>query len=125
MIIGIGVDILEVGRMKRAIERWGDAFTEKIFTAIEINYCRSKKYPEQHFAARFAVKEAFSKALQTGWSGVFRWKDVEVVNNPQSGAPQLTAHNKVGEMLGKNKVNVSISHTEHTVIAFVIIEKLE
>jgi len=77
--------------------------------------------PHQHFAARFAAKEAVSKALQTGWSGVFRWKDVEVVNEP-SGAPKVLLHNDVAVVLKSSTVHLTISHTETTVVAFAVIE---
>ena len=80
MIQGVGVDVVELGRIKEMIAAQGDAFVNKIFTESEIAYCKSKPSPEQHFAARFAAKEAVSKAVQTGWSGIFRWKDVEVQN---------------------------------------------
>jgi|WetSurSiteA1Bulk_404760.scaffolds.fasta_scaffold83252_2 holo-[acyl-carrier protein] synthase len=120
-IQGIGVDVIDMQRIRKTIEETGDAFLRKLFTDAEIAYCRSKKMPHQHFAARFAAKEAVSKALQTGWSGVFRWKDVEVVNEP-SGAPKIILHNDVAVVLKNSTVHLTISHTETTVVAFAVIE---
>lgn len=121
-VAGIGVDIVEVARMKTAIDARKVAFTAKMFTEREIAYCSSKKSPYQHYAARFAAKEAVAKAMHTGWSGVFRWKDVEVVNEP-SGEPRVVLHGKVASALSGSKVHLSISHTETTVVAFALIEK--
>jgi holo-[acyl-carrier protein] synthase len=123
-ILGIGVDVVDVKRMKTAIEAWGPALVKKMFTETEVTYCKSKKKPHEHFAARFAAKEAVSKAMETGWSGQFRWRDVEVVNEA-SGAPKVVLHDYVASQLAQCKVHVSLSHTENTVVAFAIIEKQE
>jgi holo-[acyl-carrier protein] synthase len=123
-ILGIGVDIVEVKRMKIALDAWGSALIKKMFTDSEIAYCRSKKKPYEHFAARFAAKEAVSKAMETGWSGKFRWRDVEVVNEP-SGAPKVILHDSVAAQLTQCRVHLSLSHTENTVVGFAIIEKVE
>ena len=72
MIQGIGVDLIEIHRIQSSIDEFGETFLQKIFTDSEIVYCRSRKNPAQHFAARFAAKEAVSKALATGWSGRIR-----------------------------------------------------
>lgn len=120
-IQGIGVDVIDLQRIRRTIEEMGDAFVRKLFTEAEIAYCQAKKSPHQHFAARFAAKEAVSKALQTGWGGVFRWKDVEVVNEP-SGAPKVLLHNDLARVLKDSTVHLTISHTENTVVAFAVIE---
>ncbi|HEY4612624.1 MAG TPA: holo-ACP synthase, partial [Bacteroidota bacterium] len=82
IIQGIGIDIVEVQRMKEALDAQGAALMKKLFTEREVAYCKSKKRPHEHFAACFAAKEAVSKAMKTGWSGKFRWKDVEVANEP-------------------------------------------
>ena len=91
MIRGIGVDIVEVARIRQSVEESGEQFLNRVFTQPEIDYCASKANRYQHLAARFAAKEAVSKALATGWAGDFRWKDVEVMNDP-SGQPQITLH---------------------------------
>lgn len=121
-IVGIGVDVVDMKRMKKALASWGPALKKKIFSEKEIKYCESRKNSHQHFAARFAAKEAVSKAMETGWSGAFRWKDVEVINE-RSGAPKFVFYHGVAKHLAKNRVHLSLSHTETTVIAFVIIEK--
>jgi holo-[acyl-carrier protein] synthase len=122
MVQGIGVDIIEIDRIREMIERHGDRFLLKIFTETEIEYCRSKKIPFQHYAARYAAKEAFSKAIATGWRGEFRWRDIEVSNN-EFGQPSITLYGKLADRLGTDKVLISMSHSDNTVIAFVIIEK--
>ena len=121
MIQGIGVDVVDVQRMHSILTEQGSTFVDRVFTATEISYCKSKQNPEQHYAARFAAKEAVSKAMQTGWSGIFRWKDVEVVNEP-SGAPKIFLYNAVAKSLEKSTVHLSLSHTENTVVALVVIE---
>lgn len=121
-IRGIGVDVVDVERMKKTLQDQGEAFVSKVFTETEIIYCRSRKNPHEHFAARFAAKEAVSKALQKGWSGEFRWKDVEVMNEP-SGAPKIILYGELARLLGGTKVHLSLSHTEKTVVAFSIIEE--
>ncbi|MBE0556021.1 MAG: holo-ACP synthase [Proteobacteria bacterium] len=121
-IQGIGVDVIDMHRIRKTIDEMGDGFLRKLFTEAEISYCQSKRVPHQHFAARFAAKEAVSKALQTGWSGVFRWKDVEVVNEP-SGAPKVLLHNDLASVLKNSAVHLTISHTENTVVAFAVIEE--
>jgi holo-[acyl-carrier protein] synthase len=120
-IQGIGVDVVDVQRLKKVLEQQGSYFVGKVFTDSEISYCQSKKNPHEHFAARFAAKEAVAKAMRTGWSGAFRWKDVEVVNEP-SGAPKLTLYKEVAEALAHSQTHLSMSHTENTVVAFVVIE---
>ena len=123
MVKGIGVDIIEIERIKKSIEELGDNFLQKIFTPGEIAYCNSKPNTHQHFAARFAAKEALSKAMATGWSGGFRWKDVEVMNE-SSGKPLLTLHGSMKEILSQCSVLVSLSHSDHHVVAMVVLEEL-
>jgi holo-[acyl-carrier protein] synthase len=123
-IVGIGVDVVDVKRMKMALETWGPALIKKMFTDSEIAYCNSKKKPHEHFAARFAAKEAVSKAMETGLTGKFRWRDVEVINDT-SGAPKIILHEYVASQLAQCRVHLSLSHTENTVVAFSIIEKTE
>lgn len=120
MIEGIGVDIVEISRIRETIERWQDYFLRKIFTEGEIRYCYSKKNSYQHFAARFAAKEAVAKALATGWSGGFRWKDVEVIND-ESGKPSVVLYGHIRKMLTGNKILLTMSHTGDVVIAFALI----
>ncbi|RCK75955.1 MAG: Holo-[acyl-carrier protein] synthase [Ignavibacteriae bacterium] len=122
MIIGIGVDVVEIYRMKKVINEWGNLFLEKIFTENELKYAQSKKNFVQHLAARFAAKEAVAKAVSKGWSGGFRWKDVEV-SNDISGKPEITLYGKLKEEFSKNRIYISLSHSENVVIAFAVVEK--
>ena len=123
MVRGIGVDILEIDRIRSSIESLGERFLERVFTPEEIRYCRSKSDATQHFAARFAAKEAVSKALATGWSGDFAWRDVEIMNDTL-GQPRVTLYGKLAEALQDASVFVSLSHSESHVVAMVVIEGL-
>ncbi len=122
MVKGIGVDIIEISRIEQSIATLGDHFLHKVFTPGEITYCNSKPNAHQHFAARFAAKEALSKALSTGWAGEFRWKDVEVMNE-STGQPVLAFHNGMRDALAQSTVFVSLSHSDHHVVAMVVIEE--
>ncbi len=121
MIRGIGVDIIEIERIRESMESRGAGFLEKVFTPQEITYCSGKYNSAQHYAARFAAKEAVSKALSTGWAGEFRWKDVELTNDP-SGQPHITLHGPLRDMLAGNSVFVSLSHSHSHVVAMVVID---
>jgi holo-[acyl-carrier protein] synthase len=123
MVKGIGVDIIEIDRISQSIEQSGDAFLQRIFTPLEIAYCNGKQNRQQHFAARFAAKEAVSKALSTGWTGNFAWKDIEVMNDA-AGQPHITLHGKLKDTLASCSVLLTISHSESHVVAVVLIEEL-
>jgi len=120
-IASIGVDICEINRLEKIIIKYQNRFIEKVFTPIEISYCSKKvdKFPS--FAARFAAKEAVFKALGTGLRMGINWKDIEV-NNDSLGRPYLRFYGKTNEMIGDRKALLSLSHTDHNAIAFVIIE---
>jgi len=123
MIYGIGTDLIEVERVKKSIEKIS-GFKEKIFRQSEISYCESKKNKFEHYAARFAVKEAYFKALGTGWRNGLAFNEIEVVND-ELGKPEIELHGKAKDSAVKNKlkrIKVSISHIKETAIAFVIIE---
>jgi holo-[acyl-carrier protein] synthase len=121
MVRGIGIDIIEIHRLQRSIETIGSRFLEKIFTPTEIAYCDAKAHRYQHYAARFAAKEAMSKALSIGWTGEFRWKDVEITNE-LSGQPRVTLHGTLRSRLEGATVMLSMSHSESHVVAMVLIE---
>lgn len=124
MIVGTGVDICEVSRLKAAIARHGRRFLERVFTEHEIAYAESKANRYERYAARFAAKEAGMKALGTGWRGGIAWKDFEVANLP-SGRPTLRFHGKATEIaakLGVTEVALSITHTQDQALAMVIVE---
>ena len=124
MIVGTGIDIAEVPRIKQSIERFGDRFLQRIYTAGEIRYCDSKANRVERYAARFAAKEAAMKALGTGWGHGVRWRDCEVVRLP-GGRPAIAFHGKAGEIaarLGVKNAALSLSHTSEQAIAQVILE---
>jgi holo-[acyl-carrier protein] synthase len=124
MIVGTGIDIAEVPRIRQSIARFGDRFLRRIYTAGEIRYCDSKANRVERYAARFAAKEAAMKALGTGWSHGVRWRDCEVVRMP-GGRPTINFHGKAGEVaarLGVKHAALSLSHTAGQAIAQVILE---
>jgi len=123
MIYGTGVDIVEVYRMKDAIDKWGEAFLGKIFTGKEIDYSKSRKFSCQHYAARFAVKEAVVKAFGDGARSPFRWTDIEVLNN-KDGKPGIRFYNGALRLKKRKKINdalVSIAHSKNYAVANVIL----
>jgi holo-[acyl-carrier protein] synthase len=120
--IEMGVDVVEVGRIRDALERWGERFERRVYTPQEREYCRSKATPYPSFAARFAAKEAAMKALGTGWNGV-HWKEIEVVRG-ERGKPSLRLSGNAlarFEAMGGRCVRVSLSHTEEYAIAEVLL----
>ena len=125
MIISIGVDIIEVRRVRETIERT-PRFAERVFTEAERVYCESRgAVAAQHYAARFAAKEAALKALQTGWSGGISWQDLEV-SAKASGAPIISFHGRARELYeqsGATSAHLSIAHTTEHAIAEVVLEK--
>ena len=124
MIVGTGIDIAEVPRIRQSIERFGERFLQRIFTEGEIRYCDSKMNRMERYAARFAAKEAAMKALGTGWNHGVRWVDCEVMRMP-GGRPTIAFHGKAGELaakLGVKNASLSISHTAEQAIAQVILE---
>ena len=127
MIISIGVDIIEVRRVRETIART-PRFTERVFTEAERAYCESRgAVAAQHYAARFAAKEAALKALQTGWSGGIGWQDIEVSAKP-SGAPVIVFHGrarKLYEQSGATSAHLSIAHTTEHAVAEVVLERVE
>ena len=126
MIVSIGVDIIEVYRIRETLERT-PRFVERVFTEKEREYCEARgAAAAQSYAARFAAKEAFLKALRTGWRGKIGWQDIEIKNDEQ-GAPYFEISGEAREILenlGANKIHLSISHTTEHAIANVILEKI-
>jgi len=122
MILGVGTDIVDIARIESAIAEYGDAFLRRIFTPVEQAYCESYAHGKMsHYAARFAVKEAFSKAIGTGITKGFAFKDVGVVNE-KGGRPRIVLSNLMLETWGSYMIHVSISHTDTVAMAVVIIE---
>jgi len=119
-VLGIGVDLVELERMQQTLERWGEAFVKKIFTESERSYCDDKAEPWRHYAARFAVKEAVSKAFGTGIGKELGWLDIEVMRNAESGAPavQLSPRAQAwAESRGVKSIWISLSHTHRDAVA--------
>ncbi len=124
MILGTGIDIVEVPRIAQSIERFGERFINRIFTPAEIRYCQSKANAVERFAARFAAKEAAMKAIGTGMRGGVTWHDFEVGREP-GGRPTMLFHGKaaqVAQALGGRRAHLSVSHTEQHAIAYVVLE---
>ncbi len=125
MIVGTGVDLCEVDRIRKAITAThGRRLVERVFTAREIAYAERKANPYERYAARFAAKEAGMKALGTGWRGGLGWQDLEVVNE-SSGRPTLKLHKRAAEIaakLGVVRISLSITHTAEQALASVILE---
>jgi holo-[acyl-carrier protein] synthase len=126
VIISIGIDIVEVYRIRDTIQRT-PRFAERVFTPDERAYCEAKgAAAAQSYAARFAAKEACLKALQTGWRGKITWHDIEVQSD-EAGAPSLRLKDEAGalfEKMGANRIHLSMSHTTEHAVAQVIFEKI-
>ncbi len=119
-LISIGTDIIECVRIAQMIEKHGEVFLQRVFTQKEIQYCSSRKAANQHYAGRWAAKEAVLKVLGTGWAKGIQWTDVEVVNEV-SGAPTLVMTGKAAEIareLGIREVMITISHCRAYATAF-------
>ena len=114
MVYGVGVDIVNIPRFRKALERWGERFLERIFTERELGYCFSKKVPERHLAVRFAAKEAVLKALRHS----LRFRDIEVLNH-KNGRPCL----RVEGLDDTYRINLSLSHDGEYGIAQVVVEE--
>jgi holo-[acyl-carrier protein] synthase len=123
MILGIGTDLLDVARMAKELQEEGAGFRDTVFTPSEIAYCEAKRYPAQHFAARFAAKEALFKALSGSASRDF-WREVEVARTGDA-PPRLLLHGCVKEAadrLGVKNILVSLSHTASLAAASVVLQ---
>ncbi|MBT3754728.1 MAG: holo-ACP synthase [Candidatus Cloacimonetes bacterium] len=124
MIFGIGIDIIEVPRVEK-VSKKDDKFVKKIFTQTEIDYCRKFKNGAQNFAGRFAVKEAFLKAMGTGWSNGLKFNEIETVND-QLGKPEIVLYGRTKEIFEERDLkfsHVSIAHLKDYATAVVVIEK--
>ncbi len=123
MIAGTGIDIVEVFRMRDAIDKWGMNFLTKVFTDREIKYSNSKRFAPQHFAARFAAKEAVVKAFGVARKFPLNWTDIEVFNDKE-GKPVISFNNDALKLKKKKKVDdvvVSMSHSKNYAVASVIL----
>lgn len=124
MVLGIGTDIIEIARIERSVERFGDAFLERVFTAGEIAYCQRKRNAAESLAARFAAKEAGAKALGTGISRGVSWREFEVRRQPGQ-RPELHLSGRAAEIAGKlgiRHISLSLTHSRSVSMAVVIAE---
>jgi holo-[acyl-carrier protein] synthase len=123
MVVGIGLDIVEVARIAKAL-RGSKSIAERVFTSEEIQYCSQHKNKYQHFAGRFAAKEAALKALGTGWQAGIRWRDVETTAGPM-GEPRLTFYGKAAAIFEESKAKrclLSITHATNYAVASVVLD---
>ncbi len=125
MILGVGTDLIEIDRVRRSVERFGNRFLERVFTPLEIAYCRRKVHgAAESFAARFAAKEAGAKALGTGISRGVRWTEIEV-RNQHGGKPEIVWSGRALERaldLGVTATHLSLTHSRELAMAVVIVE---
>ncbi len=125
MILGTGVDIVSVGRVRGVLDRQRTRFIERVFTRGEQEYCDAHRDPAPHYAARFAAKEALLKALGTGWSGGIRWVDVEVCRE-EGKAPVIRIHGEAAQIaarMGVRAIHISLSHSDENAVATVVLER--
>ncbi|MDD2335904.1 MAG: holo-[acyl-carrier-protein] synthase [Geobacteraceae bacterium] len=124
MIYGTGIDIVEISRFERFLREGNEALFRRLFMPEELAYCSTKKKSAQHFALRFAAKEAFFKALGLGLRDGMSWRDVEVVNNAL-GKPDLCLHGRAAEIFSElelNRVHTALSHDGAFAVAMVVLE---
>ena len=123
-VLGIGVDLVENERIQHSLDRFGERFLHRVFTAGEIEYSQSMKFPARHLAARFAAKEAVSKAFGTGIGKAMGWKDIDV-RRKESGEPFVVLEGgakRLAEERGISKVWISLSHTDQHAMAVIVVE---
>jgi holo-[acyl-carrier protein] synthase len=126
-IVGLGTDIVECLRIAQMIERHGELFITRVYTDHEIEYCSARKAATQHYAGRWAAKEAVLKALGTGWQRGISWRDIEI-RNDRHGAPSVILHGgarEVFEQIGLSRMHVTISHCRCHAVAYAIAEGRE
>jgi holo-[acyl-carrier protein] synthase len=124
MILGIGIDLVEVSRVEDLVARHGERALHRIFTTAEVDRCGRSRVPAESLAARFAAKEAFFKAIGTGWGRGLAWTEVEVVSAP-SGAPEVRlsgAAERLARERGVTRVHLSLTHTDALAGAYLLLE---
>jgi holo-[acyl-carrier protein] synthase len=124
MITGIGTDIIEIPRIAKSLEKYGERFAKRVFTPTEIEYCESYKLNKDlHYAVRFAAKESFSKAVGTGLTDGFKLTEIGI-RNDANGKPVVELSGGMLERYGNLKIHVSLSHTDTNAIAYVVLEEV-
>jgi holo-[acyl-carrier protein] synthase len=122
-VLGIGVDIVETARIERSLERFGERFLRRVFTQGELDYCAAMPFPARHYGARFAAKEAVSKAFGTGIGSQIGWRDIEV-KRKETGEPYILLHGSAAALAGTLRVVdalISLSHSDHYAVANAIL----
>ena len=124
MIVGLGADVVEIRRIRQALKHQGERFIRRIFTEAEQEFCEARRDPAPHYAVRFAAKEALFKALGTGWAKGLSWQDVEVVRKEQDAPILVLSHaaEKQSQELGTRSIHLSLSHSDDSALAVVILE---
>ncbi len=123
MVLGIGIDIIEIERIKKSIDKFGNAFLKKIYTKTELDYSLSRKNKYQHLAARFAAKEAIYKALSNDTNTAYSWQDVEIYNE-LNGLPKVKFYGTLKDYLNHGKeLKISMSHSENYVTCVAILSR--
>ena len=125
MVIGTGIDIVDINRIERLMTRWGDVFLDRVFTEKEIVWCQRRTRPPECFAIRFAAKEAFLKAIGWGLRNGIQWTDIEVENDLM-GKPSFSFHRKAKEVLENLRIQkalLTLSHDRPYAVAHVLLEE--
>lgn len=125
MIYGIGVDLVSITRIEQVIKKWEGRFVDRVFTLQESKKCYGKAFPYPAFALRFAAKEAFAKAIGTGFRDGLKWQDIEVIND-SNGKPNLQLHGKANQICTENDIvmaHISLSDDGKYGIGMVVLEK--
>ncbi len=116
----VGIDIIEIDRIGEALSRWENKFRNMVFSASEIEFCEARSNPVQHYAARFAAKEAVAKALKSSKTLFLKWTDVEIVSH-DGGAPTVLLHGEAENLFSGFKLSLSLSHSKNTAIAIALL----
>lgn len=127
MIIGSGIDIVNIERIEGMMERWGDHFLGRVYTDREISRCHRQLRPSECFALRFAAKEAFLKAIGSGLRNGISWTDIEVENDPM-GKPLLSLHRRAKEVVQTHRIErtfLTLSHDRPFAVAHVLLERID
>ena len=122
MILGIGIDIIEIDRIKKSVDQFGDQFLNKIYTQVELEYSLAKPTKYQHLAARFAAKEAVAKALSSIKENGFNWKDIEIYNK-DNGMPVVKLYGDLEKLVAEGKeLKITMSHSDNYVTCFAMLQ---
>jgi len=116
----VGIDIIEIARIGAALSKWDNKFRNLVFLASEIEFCEARSDPVQHYAARFAAKEAVAKALKAYKPVALRWTDVEITSDG-NGAPKVILHGEAEDLFSGSKLSLSLSHSKNSAIAVALL----